>query len=266
MKILKAILIPCAFALLATCALAPRLHADGIPEPGLVFYGKVENSAESNARLTTGALNWTVATGGGNALALTAPLQNLITAGGEYSYRLRIPFESIVGGNSASVNAFILNSATTSYTNSNITLSASGNNYPVSIVGPSLAVVNFNATTRGRVELINLRVNAPGLLGVGSGSLLPAVELTNNQNGGENPYSGFAFTHVMPHPEGGYYLAWTGCPSDRSYMLIRAQSIADSISEYEVVKVFPPSAALSNSYWDTNTVNAATYFYRLLAQ
>ncbi len=46
----------------------------GLPEPGLVMYGAVRNSANSNARLTTGTLTWTITPASGSAVTVITPL------------------------------------------------------------------------------------------------------------------------------------------------------------------------------------------------
>ena len=56
--------------------------ADGVPEPGLVMYGVVRNTAAGNARVTSGTLSWTFTTSGGGVTVL-APLQNL---NGQFSF------------------------------------------------------------------------------------------------------------------------------------------------------------------------------------
>jgi len=59
--------------------LAATAHADGIPEPGILYYGAITNSANGNALVTnpTNQLIWTVQEAGGSALAIVTPLQNI---------------------------------------------------------------------------------------------------------------------------------------------------------------------------------------------
>ncbi|MEQ2010156.1 MAG: hypothetical protein ABMA26_25515 [Limisphaerales bacterium] len=57
--------------------LAATARADGIPEPGILYYGAITNTANANALVTnpTNQLNWTVQEAGGSALAIVAPIQ-----------------------------------------------------------------------------------------------------------------------------------------------------------------------------------------------
>jgi hypothetical protein len=247
----------------AAWALARISHAEGIPEPGIVFYGTVENSAHANGRLTVGSLNWTVTSVGSAPVTVSAALANLA---GTNSYRLRIPYETIVGGNTAAPGAFLLNSGTTGYSHASIQFNAGGSDFPASIVGPALAVYNFSAAQRGVVQRLNLRVNAPGVLPSGGVRLQSVGAAGSGGGGGTGEVSTFQFTSIAAHPEKGIVVQWTGAPKDRSYFLLRAQTVESGLSESEVVKVFSPSPAVSNSFWDTNTVNTAAYFYQLLVQ
>lgn len=248
-------------------ALAANATADGIPEPGIVFYGAVENSAHGNGRLTVGSLQWTVTATGRGPVTISVPLADVA---GQYSYRIRIPFETTAGSAVAGPSSFILNSAATAYTHGTIVLNAGGGSHSVSIVGPSLAVFNMSSALRGVIQPLTLRVNAPGVMpqGAGGGGGLVRLAGIRPEGAGDSgePIWPFQFTALGAHPEGGVMVEWTGAPKDRPYMLLRAQSVDAALSEYEVVRAFPASAAVSNSFWDTQTVNTRTYFYKLLAQ
>ena len=80
--------------LLAFSPVSPCAFAAGIPEPGLVMYGAVRNTAAGNARLITGTLTWTITPASGSPVTVTTPLTDI---SGQYSYALRVPFESVVG-------------------------------------------------------------------------------------------------------------------------------------------------------------------------
>ena len=57
----------------------PLSHAEGLPEPPLVLYGTIRNTAESNRRLTTGTLTWQfrkISTG--RSVTLSVPLENVL--------------------------------------------------------------------------------------------------------------------------------------------------------------------------------------------
>jgi hypothetical protein len=136
--------------------------AAGIPEPGLVMYGVVRNTAAGNARLITGTLTWTITPASGSPVTVTTPLTDI---SGQYSYSLRVPFESVVGSSTLSPNILPLNSATTSYTRTNVFLTVNGTNYPATITAPALGNFTFNTATRGLLDPVDLTVNAPGVSG-----------------------------------------------------------------------------------------------------
>jgi hypothetical protein len=240
--------------------------ASSIPEPGIVFFGPVENSAHGNGRMTVGSLTWTVTTPGQAPVTMTAPLTNL---DGRFSYRLRFPYETAVGSTAVAPGSFILNAGPTVYTHGSILYAAGGREYPVSLVGPSLAVYNLSTATRGVIQALTLRVNAPDVLpgggatpglarvGVGSGSG------PGYHPGDEEPWP-FQFLAIGPHPEGGVVVEWTGAPVDRPYLLLRAQLVDAGLEEYEVVASFLASPAVSNSFRDRHIDQTEAYFYRLL--
>lgn len=241
---------------------AASAHADGIPEPGMIFYGAVLNSAEGNGRLTVGSLNWTVTSSAATSLTLTTPVTNL---DGTNSYRLRIPYETLVGGNTGSARSFVLNSGTTAYGNSGIKFFANGSEFPINVT-LSAAVYNFSAANRGLVMPLDLTVNAPGVRITGGPRIRPPDTTSYHGGGGGNGASPLQFTAIEAHPKNGIVVQWTGAPTDRSYFLLRAQTVDSELGTYEVVKSFSPSAVATQSFWDTNTVNTASYFYRLLVQ
>ena len=142
--------------------IATVTFAAGIPEPGLVMYGAVRNTAAGNARLITGTLTWTITPASGSPVAVTTPLTDI---SGQYSYALRVPFESVVGSATLSPNTLPLNSATTSYVRTNVYLTVNGTNYPATITAPAIGNFTFNTATRGQITNVDLTVNAPGISG-----------------------------------------------------------------------------------------------------
>src|ERR1035438_1221647 len=150
--------------LLTFLLMASSVFAAGIPEPGLVMYGGVRNTAAGNARLITGTLTWTITPASGSPVTVTTPLTDI---SGQYSYALRVPFEFVVGSSTLSPNALPLKSATTStsYVRTNVLLAVNGTNYPASISASALGNFTFNAADRGRLDPVDLTVVAPGVLG-----------------------------------------------------------------------------------------------------
>jgi hypothetical protein len=151
----------------------------GLPEPGLVMYGAVHNSANANARLTAGTLTWTVSPPSGSPVTVTTALTDI---SGQYSYALRVPFESVVGSSTLSPNALALNSATTSYVRTNVFLTVNGTNYPATISAPALGTFTFGSADRGRLEEVDLTVTAPGVNGgTGGPSFTSTPHFVNGQ-------------------------------------------------------------------------------------
>ncbi|MGO8926296.1 MAG: hypothetical protein ACLQU3_05320 [Limisphaerales bacterium] len=134
--------------------------AGGLPEPGLTMYGVVRNAATGNTRITSGALTWTITQQpSGPSVMVTALLTDI---GGQYSYLLRVPFETIVGSATLSPNALQLNSASTSYMRTNVMFTVGANTYPVAL-GTNLGYFTFTTADRGKMEQVDLTVTAPGL-------------------------------------------------------------------------------------------------------
>src|SRR6185436_8958434 len=92
-----------AVALALGLGVPARVHAGGIPEPSLVLYGTIRNSADNRVRLTDGFLTWQFQKSGGvgGVVSVTAALTNV---GDQFSYVLQVPCETIVSGSSLSTN------------------------------------------------------------------------------------------------------------------------------------------------------------------
>ena len=258
----------CSLALaLAALAFTSPLHADGIPEPGIIYYGTITNSANANAVLTNGtsSLSWQVQGPNGTAVAVVTPIQSITnSSGGRFSFRFRVPFESVVGGNTLSTGAFALLSQTATYTNSSVNISRSGVLTPATMTFGT-PTATLAAGQRALVQRINLTVNAVGATAVGSGGAGPGSR-TNlvAQTAGTNP--ALQFVYVAPHPDGGIYLEWIGAPTNRPYYLLRSQEVSTQLENQEVVHQFPAIPGGLGSFWDTNVVNTTTYFYKIVAQ
>jgi hypothetical protein len=87
----------------------------GIPEPGIILYGKVFEAP--GTLMTTGELTWTFQpTAGGTAVVVTVPLSEIVGQGGPYSYKVMIPLETAVSGYPVSANALPLSASPLEYT------------------------------------------------------------------------------------------------------------------------------------------------------
>ena len=111
----------------------------GIPEPGLTLYGDVRNTAGGgNLRLTTGTLVWTVLPTGGNPITVQTPLRNI---NDQFSYAVRLPFETVLAGFTLSPGALQLSGTTVTYTRA-----AAIQTVPATIVAPALPSFTFSAS------------------------------------------------------------------------------------------------------------------------
>src|SRR4051794_849460 len=70
-------------------------QAQGLPEPSLIFYGTLRNSAANNSRVTSGTLTWQI------RKPSTGRIITLSTIASNYpgfSFVLEVPAETIIGG------------------------------------------------------------------------------------------------------------------------------------------------------------------------
>lgn len=240
--------------------LATTAHAEGIPEPGIVLYGNVTNA---NRALRSGNLTLQLAGPGGESLRVTAQLNS----SGPHAFKVRIPFESLVGGNTASANTLALGGRTTTVRLVSAVYSTSSTNVFPAVFGLGSAEFSLAASDRALVREVQFRVDA--VLPGGSTALARLAEARlQDLSRGPDGTPGtpvFQFTTIAETVRPGILVEWTGAPTDRGYYLLRAASLGATLTEHEVVKWFPASATTSNSFWDTNTVSGQPYFYRLLA-
>src|SRR5215471_7246137 len=131
-------------------------HGQGIPEPGLVMYGRVLNvTSNANLRLGYGTLSCTFQPlGGGSPVTASTLLTNI---NNQFSYILRIPCETPVAGFPLSTNAIELTPAGIMFNRSQI----SWNSNLLSFAQPLLTNTTFFSNDRGRIERVDLTVSTP---------------------------------------------------------------------------------------------------------
>ncbi len=257
--------------------LSVMTHAEGIPEPGIVLYGEVRNLNTlftNRPRLTFGELDWPVRAGE-KTLRLRVGLTNLA---GNLSYRVRIPFETVVGGNSEGPASFVLNAAATDYASvlEGVVYRSGTNALPATIrsfttnsIG-SMAVYRLNAAARGVVQRVDLSINSAGVAparGVPGTSEVGLPGWAGGVgNGGQGEVPGFHFTLVGAHPEGGVRLEWTGAPTAKTFYLLRAEVLEEGLGSYGIVKVFPKGSPAGGTFHDAQADAEGSYFYRLWAE
>lgn len=242
-----------------SAVLALTIRADGIPEPGIVLYGNVTNA---NRALRAGFLT----------VELTGPLGKVVRVtsqlnpAGPQAYRLRVPFESVVGGNTASAEAYVLEGRTVSLrltAPAGYVANASTNRVPANF-SLANAELSLPAGDRALVKEVNFLVAAT-LPSSGPARLAEArIRQVDDGRAGAASTPIFQFTAIAATEQPGILVEWSGAPVNRGYYLLRSTEMNATVEQSEVVRYFPPSAQTGNTFWDTNTVETTTYFYRLL--
>lgn len=230
------------------------LHADGIPEPGLVMYGAVTN-VNGGWPLPGVSVQWQVSGGGSVATVSTATAN----VNGAYFYIAQIPFEtrSVSGGNfPAATNTLPLTDAVTTF---NRSATAAGTN--ASIAPPALPAFNFSKAERGRVERVDLLVYfTPDAALDSDGDGVPNWA---EQIAGTNPFDANsvfkASTDIQPAPGGGLIIKWSSV-AGKIYSIHRTTNLGQS---FTTLAANVPATAPLNQYTDSTATNAGPYFYRI---
>jgi hypothetical protein len=250
----------------------------GIPEPDLVWYGKVmASSGGVPVRVTSGTLVWQIEPlAGAPAITLSTALTNV---NDQFSFVLRVPCESPepgLGGLSAAIQ---LSTPPASYRRVTVTLE-----------GEPLALINTSnefsplPVHRGRAERIDLQLGAVSVdadgdgladlweqLHFGSLSANPSDDPDGDglNNLGEfragtdplDAQSRFEVVEVAEVP-GGFAVRWSSQP-ERSYRVRRASTLLAAPTDYEVVQAGLAATPPMNEFVDT-TVGAGTEFFYLI--
>lgn len=257
---------------------------DGVPEPGVLLYGSIRSG---NTFLTTGNLRWTFAGPSGQVIAVSTPIRSLL---GGVSYRLRVPFESVVGGSSASLEAFARPLNTASFFSANVSVTwVNNNSYPASAVGQNVSF-NFGPGDHGTVVRVDLSVTVPNpqSLGDADSDGLPddwearyglsshdaADALLDSDGDGmtnlaeclagtnpTDPLSNLRFTQIAKQTDATILLTWTS-EANRVYLVQHSETLFGPYSSIESnIVATPPDNQLS-----LREVSGNAWFYRILLQ
>jgi hypothetical protein len=254
---------------------AVTTHA-GIPEPDLVWYGKVLTTADNaTVRLTSGTLVWRIEPVSGAAPMLFAT--QLTNLNDQFSFMLRVPCETPEPGQLASTNLINFTSPASRYRRLTVTLD-----------GQSLTLLNAATeitpviSDRGRTERVDLRLGTLPVDVDGDG-LADAWEMQHfgnlNQNGsgdfdgdgvnnlreyraGTNPTDPNSLFEVVEISKvsNGIAIQWTSQPN-RRYRVRRSDSLVTPPANYNVVTSAVAATPPMNVFIDTTASGSAQFFY-----
>lgn len=262
-------------AMVALVFMSVSLRA-GIPEPDLVWYGKVlttENGAV--IRVTSGTLVWQIEPlGGGTPWNLSTRLTNI---NDQFSFVLRVRCETPEPGVTTTPETVGLTLPATGYRRLTVKLDGE----PLSLNGapdqffPALA-------DRGRSERIDLMLGAVPADADGDG-LADAWEqqyfggLAANPNddpdgdgmtnlreyrAGTNPIDPQSLFEVVEIRAvvGGVQIGWSSQP-DRRYRVLRSNTLLAAPSVYQILQTGITATPPMNEFLDTATAGGAQFFY-----
>ena len=253
--------------------------AQGIPEPPLVIYGTVRNTADHNIRLTYGTLTWQfkkVATG--RTVTVTTQLTNVLD---QFSYVVQVPCESFLSGVQISPNALDVTPAAVLFDRSVALL----NTNSVTFSTPSQSTISLSSGQRGALERVDLLVNAAcvdtdgnglcddweiqcfGFIGVDPNADEDHDGVNNRDEflAGTNPkdrQSFFKFLRVSSLIDGGAQVEWSSSEG-RIYSLERSTSITEGFAPIKTGLLATPPI---NVFRDVTPAGTSPYFYRVRLQ
>jgi hypothetical protein len=248
----------------------------GIPEPDLIWYGRIlTESAGVPVRLTAGTLTWRIEpAAGGAAWEVTTPLANI---NNQFSFMLRVPCESPEPGGAATAGIVVLTDPPVSHRRVTVTLDGQ----PLTLTA-SPSVFAPGRLDRGMEERIDLVLGALPPDSDGDG-MTDAWELLHFGAAGADPLddadgdglnnlhefragtdpgdarSRMEVMEVARLPEG-FQLRWSSQPGKR-YRIRRADTLLTRAEAYPVVQDGIAATPPFNSYFDTTAAGTARQFY-----
>lgn len=262
-------------AIFALALTAVSLRA-GIPEPDLIWYGKVLTvSSGTTVRVTSGTLTWQIEPlAGGTPWVLSTLLTNI---NDQFSFVLRVPCETPESGIAATMGTVILTAPAARYRRMTVML----NGQPLSFIGSSGEFAPLPAD-RGRSERIDLQLGtAPvdsdgngladdwerqyfGHIGVDPNADPDGDGMTNLQEyrAGTNPtdaQSRFEVVEINRLPSG-VQVRWLSQPNHR-YRVRRSNTLLAAPANYQIVQAGLVATPPINEFLDTTTASGAQFFY-----
>jgi hypothetical protein len=248
----------------------------GIPEPGLVLYGTVRNTADNNARVVSGTLRWQFRkVSSGRTVTVTAALTNIID---QFSFVVQVPSETIIAGFDISADALDLTPTAAAFDWSAVTLDSR----PVTFATASPSSGNIASTDRGSLVRVDLLVNIPitdrdgnglpddwemrffGYVGVNPNGDEDHDGMSNlaEYRAGTDPTDPNSFLKFISYsavPGGGFRVVWSSVEG-RLYTLERSTNL---LSKFTAITNHIAATPPTNSYLDSGATGAGPYFYRL---
>jgi hypothetical protein len=253
-------------------------RGEGIPEPDLIWYGRVlQHGNGPVARLTAGTLEWMLQpTSGGPARVLTVTLTNV---NDHFSYALRIPCESTLPGLSVAPDRLPIQDPPVSFDRTEVTW----NGLPLELQ-TGTATFTLSPDQRGRVERLDFALF--GAVPDSDGDGLPdwwesqyfgqqgthplndsdSDGLTDAQEyaAGTDPLdseSVLAVVAIVP-TETGILLEWTSA-AGKTYRVLRSSDLSAGAEDFSVVEEGILATPPLNTLVDTGDTGTGMHFYRV---
>jgi hypothetical protein len=249
-------------------------RGDGIPEPDLIWYGRImQQGSGPSARLTAGVLEWVLQpANGGQARVISVALTNL---NDQFSYVLRIPCETVPAGFTTSPDRLALLDPPVTYDRMGVTW----NGEPLELqTGTPSFTLSFGQ--RGRVERLDLALlsAAPDSDGdglpdwwesyyFGNAGTQPEVDsdgdgLSDGQEflAGTNPLDPASVLAVSVVPtETGIEVQWLSV-AGKTYRVLRSTALSDDRGDFTVLESGLAATPPLNIHLDTEVTVGPTFY------
>lgn len=266
-------------ASLALCLATCLANAQSIPEPGLILYGQVRNTTTGGSLQTYGTLRWTIQPPSGPPIQVFAPLTNI---NDQFSYVLRVPFETALAGFTISANTLVLSNTPVSYTRTPAVSPTTVTYTAGTIIAPALGSFSFGTADRGRSERVDIQVTLPTVDGDNDGmddnwENAYFGNLSRNGTGDfdgdgmsdlaeykagtdpKNAQSLFKFVDVQPDPLGGVAVRWSSIVL-KNYTVQRSSAL---LTGFTNLQTGIAATAGTNYFRDASATNGGPFFYRI---